>query len=284
MKVSVAGIISPLSGASAPRHQTSAINLYEPATQEAETLFKKGKAMTMNASGLRQPALRRLAAFSCVLRPLCVLAIAASLARVQFPPAIASEAAPTSVAAFDIVKVGEDEIIPGIGIKLSELGELAPLALDLLARGIPPIGILKDIFKAGMDLKAKIEAKAQRAEDVARMKALATLLSKVSIAMVEESERQVVRFELLRADNRKTHEELLEAKRQRDELKSLLAKAAASNDAIAIAIKQLRVKSPQSKAFAKSKALLPPPNSQVSTFLGIPITKRPDWGPDSNGP
>ncbi len=240
--------------------------------------------MTTTATRPLQPAQSRLEAFvSRVMRPLCALTVAGSLAGAQIAPAFAADLAPSNKVTFDVAKIAEKEIITGTGITFSDLGEFAPLAIDLLARGFPPIGILKDIFKAGMDVKGKIEAKAQRAEDVARMKAVEALLFKVSIAMAEESERQAVRFEALRADNRVTHDKLEAATRERDELKALLVKAAEMNKKIAEFIEQQKKKATETVKYAPApKPKKPEPHTEGGTFFGIPITKTPDWMPVRN--
>lgn len=213
-----------------------------------------------------------------VLTTLYILVTATIVLGAQPTPTLASEPSSKSAASFDFAKIADREIIAGTGITLKDLGEeLAPLAIDMLARGFPPLGILKDIFKSGLDIKVKIEAKAQRVEDIARVKAIDALLLKVSIAMAEESERQAVRFDMLREDNRKTHAELADAK-------ALLEKAAESNLAIAAAVKQLQAKhTPAAKTTIQVKSAAPAPRSENDTFLGIRITKQPDWAPFGNG-
>lgn len=230
----------------------------------------------MHKADLLQPAFRRLELFkSRTMRGLMVLATAGSVLMAPVADAAASDVRANPSAHFDLNRIGDIEIA-GTGLKIADLGEFAPVALELLARGFPPAGILKEVLKAGMDAKAKIEARAQRAEDLARMTSIEATLLKVSLAMAAEFERQAARFEELRADNRKTHEELAEATRQRDELKAILMTVSASNAAIAAEIKKMLTYKAPPKVAVKTK-VVKEPASEPPTGFGIPITKEPDW-------
>lgn len=253
----------------APQRKAPATN-NEPVMKKQKPSKERELPMNSHARYLLQPVKHRLETFlSDAVKLTCTLAVVASLAHGQMSTAAASESLPKTVVPFDIAKLAEIEVLPGTGILLADLGELAPVALDLLARGVPPLGILRDLLKAGTAIKDKVAARAARAEDIARMKALEALMQKVVVALANESERQEARFEALREDNRKTHAELAAAKRQRDELQALLERAAQTNAEIAAAIQRILVKSATPPAS-------PPPRMALSGPKQAPSEATPE--------
>lgn len=233
--------------------------------------------MTFRAPRTLQPAPRRLEVFSFhPMRLLCALAVAGNLASALVAPAFASDITPKPTTTIDLTKLGEIEIVAGI--KVSDLGEFAPLAIELLARGVPLLGVLKDILKAASDVKDKFETKAHRAEDAARLQAAMALLTKVAAAIAEESERQAARFRTLVADNRTTHEALTRARHQLDELKRLLQVAGAHNAAMAATLKKMQPR------FVTTPHRAPKDDEQDQNRTSRPtLREKPLWAVSAEG-